>query len=72
MLTLTAETVLSVLRDNLHILLALVAFVPTLVLVRTWCRAISLAVQLFGMPRKFCHTHGPFTLYVRTMELMCR
>ena len=57
MLTLTAESVLSVLRDNLHILLALVAFLPTLVLVRTWFRAISLAVQLFGMPRRFSHTH---------------
>ena len=72
MLSLTAESVLSVLRDNLHILLALVAFLPTLVLIRTWCRAISLAVQLFGMPRKFSHTQRSFTLCVRVMELMCR
>ncbi|KAF6235752.1 hypothetical protein HO173_005947 [Letharia columbiana] len=51
MLILTPEPVLSILRDNLHILLALVAVLPTLVLVRTWFKAISLAVELFGRPR---------------------
>ena len=56
MLTITAEPVLSILRDNLHILLALVAFLPTLLLVRTWLKAISLALELFGMPREFSHT----------------
>ena len=61
MLILTPEPVLSILRDNLHILLALVAFLPTLVLVKTWFKAISLAVELFDRPRQ-SFPHGFFRL----------
>lgn len=57
MLSLAAE-VSSILHHNLHLLLALTAFWPTLVLVRKWSKAISPAVMLFGMPREFFRAVG--------------
>ena len=61
MLIFNPEPVLSILRDNLHILLALVTFLPTLVLVRTCFKTMSLAVALFGRPRQ-SFAHGFFCL----------
>lgn len=57
MLSLAAE-VSSIIHHNLHLLLALTAFWPTLVLVRKWSKAISPAVMLFGMPREFFRAVG--------------
>lgn len=62
MLNLTTELSF-ILHHNLHLLLALTALLPTLMLVRTWCKAISLAVALFCMPREF-FTLWTFWLYV--------
>ena len=44
---------LSLLADNAHLFLALVAFLPVLILVRTFFKAVFLALELFGMPREF-------------------
>ena len=48
-------------NNNMHFpLLALMAFVPTLVLVRTWCRALVFAAELFGVmgPRELDSSGG--------------
>lgn len=66
MLTLTTELSSILLHhhnNNLHLLLALTAFLPTLILARTWFKAISLAVTLFRTPREFSNQRAVFHVW---------
>ena len=46
------EGVSSTLEENWQLLVAVLALLPTLIVVRTWFKAMGLALQLFGFSRE--------------------